>query len=465
MSKKKKVAVARIFADLIKADRIIDTGEMECWSNVCSRYDIDSAVRTEARNISFADAVNDICDSDLKGDLLGDCRAMTISDGFCAHSEALLMIALMSMLGDNRALDAEILSIPRTNLNIDIGTVLYIESSFHPEINETIQARYRTIYKELQLAGFHFIYIPRVIDHYRHTDEKLFKDILSFLAPYFSETRIESAYQELMDMKTSEFCNDLLCNKCGITDLRNTHPALLIKIGNSFVGQNQYANYLKLHVRGDIVLLVREFVDAFTAMLSSDIVVVNTSEERDNQFHFHGFYKQLLDIFLVPRDKQSRIVINPERESIEFPEISGDCTGLNRRERALYALFLCYGSKGIDFSKPRTAAAFDKYKSRMEEIQRRYRTVYAKFGGNPENAPDITDYSIRGPIVANVRRWIKSMQGLHNPNDYNIIKNPDKSIAIHINPQLVFVDTYGSLKEIPLAKSSFYASWKNPESV
>lgn len=33
-----KIAVARIFADLIKADRIIDTGEMECWNRVAQIF-------------------------------------------------------------------------------------------------------------------------------------------------------------------------------------------------------------------------------------------------------------------------------------------------------------------------------------------------------------------------------------------------------------------------------------------
>ena len=37
MQKMYKVAVARIFADLIKADRIIDIGEMECWRSICSK--------------------------------------------------------------------------------------------------------------------------------------------------------------------------------------------------------------------------------------------------------------------------------------------------------------------------------------------------------------------------------------------------------------------------------------------
>lgn len=96
-----KIAIARIFADLIKADRIIDTGEMECWERICAKYAIDKKIETEAQLVSFSDALESICNSGVKGlreDLLGDCRSMTVSDGFCAHSEALIMITLILML-------------------------------------------------------------------------------------------------------------------------------------------------------------------------------------------------------------------------------------------------------------------------------------------------------------------------------------------------------------------------------
>lgn len=192
-----KIAVARIFADLIKADRIVDTGEMECWRNICHKYAIDRDARIEAREMSFSYALNVICNSEvqeLKEDLLRDCMAMTVSDGFCAHSEALLMIALTTMLESERPFRGEVISIPRANFNIDIATALYIENEFDPETNEAIRAHYRSIFKEFQLAGFHFVYIPKIIDHYRNTDSTLFKDILSFLAPTMSETGLDNTY-------------------------------------------------------------------------------------------------------------------------------------------------------------------------------------------------------------------------------------------------------------------------------
>ena len=143
-----------------------------------------------------------------------------------------------------------------------------------------------------------------------------------------SESGIENAYKSLMKMTTGVFCKDLLCNKCGITDLRNTYPSLLIKIGNSFVGEDAYANYLKIEVDEDILSTVQSFIDRFCEMLSSDVYVVNTSEERDSQFHFHGFYKQLLDIFLIRKNIRSHILIDPYKEEIFFPDVDAKANGL-----------------------------------------------------------------------------------------------------------------------------------------
>lgn len=462
MLKEHKVAIARIFSDLIKADRIVDTAEMECWRNICRKYGIDRDVRIEARDLSFADALNTICDSgidELRDDLLGDCRSMTVSDGFCAHSEALLMIAMTAILDHDCPLEGEVFSIPRANFNIDIATVLYIENEYDKETNDAIINNYRRIFKEFQLAGFHFVYIPRIIDHYRNTDPDLFKDILSFLAPSMSETGLGNTYRSLMKMTTGIFCKDLLCNKCGITELRNTVPSLLIKMGNSYVGDDQYANYLRLDVDGDIVSETEEFVDRFTGMLSADVFVVNTSEERDNQFHFHGFYKQLLDIFLERRNIRSAIHLNPYKEEVFFPDIDSKAMGLHRRERALYALLLCHGRDGINFNAPRSAEVFDRYDRRMRRIRERYAIIYEMFGGDREAAPDLSVPEIRRPIFSCLRRSLKNLQGLYNPEDYSVTKNGDGSFSVDVEPELVYVYQTDSDTPVPLLESEMYRRW------
>ena len=459
-----KIAIARIFADLIKADRIIDTGEMECWNRVCAKYSIDKEVETDAQYVSFSDALESICNSGVQGlkeDLLSDCRSMTVSDGFCAHSEALILIALILMLDSDQPFRVETFSIPKASFNIDIATSLYIESDYDAATNEAIRVNYRSLFKEFQLAGFHFVYPPKIIEHYQDTDPKLFHQILSFLAPSMSESGIENAYKSLMKMTTGVFCKDLLCNKCGITDLRNTYPSLLIKIGNSFVGEDAYANYLKIEVDEDILSIVQSFIDRFCEMLSSDIYVVNTSEERDSQFHFHGFYKQLLDIFLIRKNIRSHILIDPYKEEIFFPDVDAKANGLHRRERALYTLLLCYGKDGINFNQPKSTDGLSKYTKRMEKIQTRYSIIYSLFGGTADTAPDLSIPEIRRPIFSCLKRSLKNIPSLYNPEDYNLTKNRDGVFSVNIDDNMVLVTELDSAEPIPLTNSKLFKKFKD----
>lgn len=463
MKANEKVAIARIFSDLIKADRIVDIGEMEYWENICSKYSFDKEIEIQAQNTSFADALSIICKSDIEGlkeDLLEDCRSMTVSDGFCAHSEALIMIALILMLDDNQPYCVETISIPQARFNIDIATALYIESDYDEHTNYAIQKGYRSIFKEFQLAGFHFVYLPNIINHYQQTDQILFRKILSFLAPYISENGIDYTYKSIMKMTTGSFCKDLLCNKLGIGVLRNTYPSLLIKIGNSFVGETSYANYLKIEIDEDVVETVQRFVDRFCEMLSSDVYVVSTSEERDNQFHFHGFYKQLLDIFLIRKNIRSSIVLDPYKEEIFFPEIDSKAVGLHRRERSLYALLLCTGIDGVNFNTPRTADGMAKFNKRMASINAQYKELYSMFGGDRLTAPDLSQPEIRRPIFSCLKRSLRNLSGLYNPDDYNISKNQDGKFSVHLEPELIFVKELNSDDPVPLKESEMYRRWK-----
>lgn len=458
-----KIAIARIFADLIKADRIIDAGEMEYWEKICQKYSINKEIEIESLQMSFAEAMDAICTSGvlgLKEDFLEDCRSMTVSDGFCAHSEALIMIALVLMLDSEQPFNAEVFSIPRASFNIDVATALYIESEYDTETNDAICKNYRSLFKEFQLAGFHFVYPPKIIEHYQDTDPKLFHQILLFLSPSMSEVGIENAYRSLMKMTTGVFCKDLLCNKCGITDLRNTFPSLLIKIGNSFVGETSYANYLKIEVDEDILSTVQTFIDRFCEMLSSDVYVVNTSEERDSQFHFHGFYKQLLDIFLIRKNIRSHILIDPYKEEIIFPDVDAKANGLHRRERALYTLLLCCGKDGMNFNQPKSADGLAKYKKRIEKFQARYSTIYSMFGGESEAAPNLSVPEIRRPIFSCLKRSLKNIPSLYNPEDYNITKNRDGVFSVNIDDNMVYVTEMDSDEPIPLTDSKLFKRFK-----
>lgn len=456
-TKKEKTAIARIFADLIKADRIVDIGEMEFWEEVCGKYSISREVHLEAKQMSFAEALDVIAnsgDTSLRTSLLSDCRAMTVSDGFCAHSEALIMSAIILKLEDNFDGSVEVYSIPRANFNVDVATVVYVESDYDYNINTAIRDSYRSIFKEFQLAGFHFIYLPKIIEHYRETDPTRFKQILGFLAPDMSEENIERRYNDIMNMTSASFCEDVLCNKCGIDRLRHTYPSLLIKFGNSFVGDEEYANYLQIEVDEKILATVQEFVDYFCDMLSSDVFVVKTSEEADNQFHFFGFYKQLLEIFLVNKNNRSNVVINPYSSQIGFPGINRWLNTVHLKERAFYTLLLCQGKEGLNLTPP-TATKMEAYNRRIEKYQKRYNTIYRKLNGKGSKAPDLSNPKIVSPIISHLRTALRNLPGLYNPLDYQISQE-ENHYFVYLNQSMVKVVTADSQEPVPLLESEFY---------
>ena len=183
MTKKEKSAICRVLFDLIQADSIIDSGEMERYSALLEQYAISQEDEIAASQVTFADAVDtlSVMDDNIKSSLLHDFSQMTVSDGYCARSEALLMLALKNKLQSDD-IDIQLISIPKPIFNIESASVLYVESRYEESVNWQINSLYRTIFKECQIAGFSFIYIPKVIEHYKQPDRTLTAQIIHFLS-------------------------------------------------------------------------------------------------------------------------------------------------------------------------------------------------------------------------------------------------------------------------------------------
>lgn len=443
MRKAEKSAICRIFQDLIKADAIIDAGEMKCYALMKEKYGISQDEENAAVQMTFADAVNVIvgADKDVRRALYEDCANMTVSDGFCARSEALLMIALKGCLLDYNE-DMGILSFPKQAFNVPNASVLYVESQEDDELDLLIKKNYRTIFKESQIAGFNFIYIPKVIEHYRNTDVSLLSQIIRFLSPSLSEVATRNILDGLLSMTTRSFCKDVLCNKVGIAELRNTEPALLIKIGHSYVGDNIFSNYLKVVINGNLIETYQNLLDSFSKMLSADTITVSTAEENNSQFLYHGFYKQLFDIFLARKNVQSRIVINPFKEEIALPDIDKKLQDLHRKEKALYVMFLILSQcGGLNFNLPKQAKQIDGYNRKISRLQAQYKIVYGMFGG--DKAPDISQAEIRRPMISRIKKSLCALSGcLYNPDDYLILKDNYGNFKIGVDENMIYVQDY-----------------------
>ena len=91
-----RAAISRILIDLIKADKVIDSREMDLYRNLKEQFSISRQDEIEAYLMPLNKAVHIIkeMEDSTKSDLLGTFEDMTISDGFCAREEALLMLML-----------------------------------------------------------------------------------------------------------------------------------------------------------------------------------------------------------------------------------------------------------------------------------------------------------------------------------------------------------------------------------
>lgn len=74
-------------------------------------------------------------------------------------------------------------------------------------------------------------------------------------------------------------------------------------------------------------------------------------------------------------------------------------------------------------------------------------------------APDLSAPEIRRPIFSCLRRSIRNLKALYNPEDYNIAKSGDGTFSVNVEPELVYVCQLDSDDPVPLRKSELYRKW------
>ena len=462
MKKSERASIVRVLIDLIKADSVIDEGEMALYAKLKHDYNISREDEISASSMTLSDAVMTLVDSssELRNSLMEVFSDMTVSDGFCAAQEAQLMLALIYCLKDEYHGMSEMYSVHEPDVFIEDNQVMYVESAFDKNINADIENNYRSIDKELRLAGFNFIYIPYISSHYKKTDITVFQEIAKFLSPTISEENLPSLIEHLQNITTAEYCSEQLCNKLGMSNLRDVPPSLLIKVSNTYVGDQLYTNFLRISIDNDVLPMVQELSDKYTGMLSSDIRFIKNTEEAHGQFMYHGFYKQLFDIYVIQRGVRSGILVDLCKGQLYLPELSMEIKGLHRRDKALYILLLIESENGgLDFSLPQSAKDKMNYENRIKSIQNKYNRIYEALNGDKATAPKLDDPEIRRPIISNIRRCVNKMKDiLHNINDYNVCKNSFDHFCVNIPLDSVLVNEFGNVNQIiNIRKSQIYS--------
>ena len=418
-----RAAIARVLIDLIKADKVIDSREMDLYRNLKSQFSINRKDEIEAYSLTLSKAVHILKEMDTRviSDLLGTFEDMTVSDGFCAREEALLMLMLHFCLNSSE-LDCDVISTVIEEAWFDERQVLYVESHHAKEVNFGISSNHRAISRELKLCGLDFVYLPQIVHHYITTPKELLNEVVAMLSPSISESAISGLITKIKLFKTDTFCIEQLHHKLGFEELADTPPALLFRISQSKVGNQVFTNFLRIELTSEVLTIVQEVVDTFLSYNGSDRIVVSHKKDEKGSFLYNGFYRQVFELLLLQKSVMCHLLIDFIHGTISFPEIDLNLSGLHRKEKALYTLFVYEAfnnairgedgtikqNGGINFTAPTSAKFIPKFTRRMELMQRKYAKIYAAFGGDENKAPDITKSEIRLPMLAGIKKAINN---------------------------------------------------------
>ncbi len=438
MRQAERAGIMRIVSDLIEADGIIDTREIIFLDSLREKYGIKKEDEVLAASYTFADALNELLLSDegLKHDLIGDFNQVAMSDNFCAREEALLILALRSCLTIHVGNAVSVLSIDASDIKFEDTQILYVESEYDKAVNEQIQNSYREICSEVRLAGFDFVYLPKIAEHYQNISETDLCQIAGFLYPKVSQDRLLAIVRQLRNLSTERFCKDQLAAKLNVKEFGIINSSFMIKIGESYVNDRPVSNFLVVEI-DDVLDTIRRILDLLAESYHN--MQLNYLKEESGRFIFRGFYKQIFDILMLRKGIKSSVLLDTLREQIYFPEADVQLDKIHRREKALYALFLLESvSGGINFNKPTSARQLERYKKRMEATMKKYRLIYRKFGGDADKAPNILDYATRAPMIALLKKQIMKLNDvLFHAEDYVIQRNMYGNYGVRISAELM----------------------------
>lgn len=473
MTAKERAAVTRILIDLVKADKVIDSREMNLYASLKLKYSIVKKNEVEAYAMTLGEAVGVLKEMDpaVLSDLLCTFEEMTVSDGISAREEALLMLALKACLGGGDR-DCDVISNTVEDVWFDERQVLYVESRYDRALNDSIERDYRAVSRELKMCGLDFVYLPKIVAHYAGTPEKLFNEVASLLSPSLSQNAITGLLEKIKLIQTDTFCIEQLHHKLGFRELADTPPALLVRISQSRVGDKFYTNFLRVELEDDVLPTVQRLVDIFLGYHTVDQLVISNKKDERGSFLYKGFYRQIFEILLLQKSVTCHLLVDFVHGRFMFPEIDVVLSGLHRKEKALYVLFLyeAYSGAvrggngeiklngGISFTAPKFRGQMEKFDGRMARLQRRYARVYEAFGGDGDKAPDITSAEIRLPMISRIRRVInRQSEKIYDAARFIVNRDPNGVYSLTVNPASVTCKDFSSATPVILTESTLFA--------
>lgn len=459
-----KKSVCRILTDLVKSDNVISVDEMEVLEDAAKAYGLTKENHIESYAMSLADAAAYVAiqKPQVRDRIVKLMENCALKDGECCREEA-LMISSIEMVNAGKG---RILSMPLKNRPILSSQILFVDLTYNPKKND-LDRNYDEISRIVEMAGFELIYVPKVAMDFKvmKKGEDL-KRLLSIVNPTLSESALVSKVMSLQDMDSRYFYLQVLNGKLqmGITIQR---PSWLIRLPNSVVSGNGYANYLCFDVdMDDIKGQLISFIEELNKRQTPYTVLVNRHSDRSKDFLYGGFHKALLDVMASDRVEPWEIKVyvraglNPvidksepgKKFSVEICKGSAAYPVLiNGREAAFYLLLLCGSAssqRGIDFEYDR---------ERSKKVQAQFIEAYHLVSNRDEHFPDITLSSTFRPIKTKVMKGLEECGIKGELHLFKPTKTGKNTYYIPVNPDNVkIISQEGST---PLLDSTIYQTF------
>lgn len=404
LDKDQRIALARVIYDLVMADKIIDKEEVVKFSNLFGEGNNRILFR-QAQELTLAKAIKllNYYSYDIKdGDAIKKVHALqwqrqlekitnivneiASSDGYCAPSEAILLLAIDYFLKNNNDICAEydIQSFKLTDIFIGKRFVLYVDNNTSRKCLE-VENNYDLIAALLGSIGFQFIYIPKIVEQYKNMGLGMFKTMSMYIFPDIPEDKVEEVYENITKINTWSFVKNNLNEKLGF-GIACDRPAFMIMLGrSSVIGENisdkglpyeTYANFLRINIGDKSVLsiignLVQDFNRFATFNINHDF---NPSKDK---LQYHGIHKAFFRMVALAKNNPQQYNINIST-TLHAVFINDRKLPLPIGKTAIYILILCrsfFGNKkGLPIKK-----IHDKLTSiEQKQLQNQYEWICAQ---------------------------------------------------------------------------------------
>lgn len=399
----RRVALARIVSDLVKADKVIDDDEIDSY-NAMFGPDMSRQLFLNAQSYTFAEAlklmaqpIDQESDSPLikrhNEETRGKRAKAAIEavtqvancDGVCDPSEAILLAAIRYFLMENKEGQYDVQSYMLEDFFVAKRFVIFVET-YPTTASEKVEENFNVISQLFASVGLQFVYIPKLAKLYASKDIDTFKNMTMYFFPTITENVVEEIYKTISTMTTRVFVDEYLCKKMHMNLRGNKKPSFLIMLGNSDVvvkdakgelSMRRYADFLNISLKTDgsnVLSVVDKFVTDFNQYVSyTQYFSFNPSNER---LLYQGAYKLFFNLVALPAKVKTQRTLNisPQNHKIFINDTS---FSIPLSKLAVYALVLHASTlgecKGIPVSPNGEEALW---------VESLYKKIYATLKGD-----------------------------------------------------------------------------------